>query len=567
MMRGPSKPTSRRRKAPLRHGRRLAVETLESRTVLSAAFPAASAEMAGTVSAEMLRHFGGEDLGPAAVEVGSVVAASGRNAPAGPERRLGDIPPAAHPAASEARGAAGWFSAANGERLNSAFTVADLTRPADSGLPTAAATPRSILAAFDPGGIFQAERVRVPTAQPGLPAEWWDDDSGFYSAPSPLHAGMARDVRPARTGWRIGEPDLFVQLPALGSPLVVASTARRAEALPVDHLRNLSALSSVGTPVPRAGTFAYLAAAELDTFVTHVYAEWLPRDSFAAATGVNSSVLETQRRFETSSPGSPWQAGNANTAVDMDDLFAGVRPWTAVDAAQGGLVDIRLESPARTESSLFESGRDRFNDGSKQKSKVAEAPDSKRRDAERNADGDADRLPADERNRRVARRMIFETAPDKEGMPAAGRRADCREGGMIELAGGPFLAPEPGDGGASAFPVETGTIRMDAARGLFQAFELASGPSGRAASEREPGEEGPAAPPTATVSSGNRGDEPGERGVVGDESLEGNASRAVAVPLVLVVLPAAVRAARRRSEPGQKRNPVFSPTVSMRERG
>ena len=542
-MSAPSKPTARRRKAPLRHGRRLAVETLESRTVLSAVFPTAFAETTRTVSAEVLRLLDGQGLRPSAAEVGSLAAASGRSAPAGSESRLGGVPTATLRAGAEVRVAAGWLSTASDDPPLPASAVADLTRRAAPNLPTAEAAPQGILAALDPAGLYPTEAGQVPAAERGLLAERWDD----HSASSTLHTWMARDdLRLAKTSLRIVSSDLLADRPDLGAPLVGALTARRAAAFPVDYWQRWSTSSSLESPVQPAETPAPPASAERGTFVSHVYAEWMPGASLTAATSATWSVLEPQRRLETASLASPWQTSYATPAVDGPGLFAQARPRSAVNAAQGGWVDLRLENPARIESSLFDAASDRLTEASKRKPKVAEPSDSKLLDTERNADGGGHRVPADERNRGPARRMIFETGAEDEGAPVAGRRGDCREGGMIELAGGTWYAPEPRNEAAPVFPAATDAIRMEAGRDLFQAFELASGPPGRSATAGVRVEDQGTAPTTAAVSSGNDADGPGEQPVVSDVPLERNASRALTTPLVLIVLPSAGGTARRR---------------------
>ncbi len=481
-------------------GRRLAVESLESRTVLSAAPLALLTEIGATIRPESLRNPVDWDRPPMFAEVGRPFVDAKRNVHGERGERVSDIPAPVRLVVSISH------------HLSS-----ETRRPSHANTP-ASASPQDGVGAVSPSLAeplvpFLADRnVFAERLEPSL------------DGPSPIPAFEPPDDRGLDRQTRFV---LFDEAPAVDSV--------RHDTLVVGSAPGPAAFSSAAASAPKDALFRWIWPSIPNEIDSCVHGE-SPLGTDLVASRDKVSALNPERRSADRRLGSVWGANDMETSEELAELLERMRSLPEEHGAEGGLVDIRADDLNQTDPVAWEAGDlTNLTKWLRRKSSALDAANPISLDAERRSERADERGPCGELNRTAGTRSAPET-PTKRDAASSGRRdRGSDEGGMIELVAGTLPADVPGNASPAPLSLDRKTIQMDAGLGLFQSLEVAAGPMGHVGQ-------------SPSVSTPAESDATAEKAALSDELKDLPVNRTLLVPSVLAVLSLFKRAARRQAQ-------------------
>jgi hypothetical protein len=463
------------------------MESLESRTVLSAVPLAALTEIGATIRAESLRNLSDFDPSPTFAEVGRPFVAA---------------PPSVH-------GEMGDRVIAHD--MNAPLSASPLDR---LGAPMPSRVGPSSFLWADRNVL--ADRLEHRLAGfPPIPAFQTLEDQGLGRAGSRfLSFNEVSDVKSVRRD---------------------SLASSRRDTLYVDSSPGLAAASSSVGSAYEAGFVRWMADFGLGPIDSYVH-EQAPLGTDVVAGGAEVPVPNGERGPAVGRLSSLLRSNDTDTSQELAGLFKRMHSLTAESGTEGGLVDIRSDEFTQTDSAARET-RDLTNltKSSRRKSSTWDSADTIWLDSDRRSTRADERVQSRDLNPTSGTRYAPETLTEGDAASSFRRDRDSDEGGMIELVAGTFPAEAPLNATPSPLPLDTKTIQMDAGLGLFQSLEVAAGPMDGDGQRH-------------SVSTATEVDASAEQTARSDGLTERPVNRALTVPSVLVVASLLNCAARRRAQ-------------------
>ncbi len=481
-------------------GRRLAVESLESRTVLSAAPLAVLTEIGATIRAESLRNPVDWDRSPIFAEVGRPFVDAKRNVHGERRERVSDIPAPERLVISISH----HFSSETG-------------RPFHVNTP-ASASPQDwggavIPSLAEPLVLFPADRsVFAERLEPSL------------DGPSPIPAFEPPDDRGLDRQTRFV---LFDEAPAVD--------AVRHDTLYVSSAPGLAAFSSATASAPTDALFTWIGPPGPGGIDSYAHGE-SPLGTDVVASRGKVSALNPEPRSADGRLGSVWGANDMETSEELAELLERMRSLPEEHGTEGGLVDIRADDLNQTDPVARQAGDlTNLTKLLRRKSSELDAANPIRLDAERRSEWADERVPSGELNRTAGARYASETLAERDAASSGRRDQGPDEGGMIELVAGTLPAEVSWNVSPAPLPLDRKAIQMDAGLGLFQSLEVAAEPMDQVDQSH-------------SVSTPMERDATAEKAALSDGLKDLPVNRGVLIPTVLAVLSLFKRAARRQAQ-------------------